>query len=328
MTTNKYITLTAKVGDTKSPKVGLEHFSVQNDKNNTKLIESLGFLANYNGHECQRVIHTQIKHFNRFLHDTGLSLNCINQAVINLYSHKLRESGVSNSTYNLRLHSVKKYLTHAGYSEIRIKTAKITPYNNIKIINKNDFKNILAKLEYLKNQPGKKQIKYLRDSIIFQLLFYTGVRKKELLQLRWNHLFFNDDKLCFKTMGKGQKEVIKVLPVEILDDLFLLKKQEQKGQEDFIFTSQRINSQGMLSHTALNQILNYYQKAFNGQNRRLSVHGLRNLSSKVLYEKTKDVRLVQKHLGHANSNTTDHYLGAYDKRSSDHYNAMQEALNE
>lgn len=310
MINSNSITLAKKMGDTAS-KLAKSHYL---------------FLSSYSNEKSRKVVSGNVSRFVEFMQANGYQVKDIDQFLINLYQNKLREDGLTGSTYNLRLYSLKKYLGFMGYHNLKFKTVKVEKYNNLKMVTKREIANILNNLKKLKDNSSKKRIKYLRDYLIFSLLLYTGVRKNELLQLQWKSIYDDGDDLCFSVIGKGHKQVNKVIPAGLLQDFWNLKKLENKSDHDYIFTSNRSNGNGKLSHDSLNFILNKYNKDFNDSNRKLSVHSLRNLSGSLLYESTKDIRAIQAHYGHSSVTTTEHYLRGLKSKTSNHYEAMKEAL--
>jgi len=282
--------------------------------------KKIGFLARYSNIQCQKVINSNLVCFEKFLIENKISM--INQDVINLYQDSLRKADISNSTYNLRINSLKKYLEYKGIKNLEYKKQKVGRYENQKIITLTEIKSILMELKMLKEIPGKKQTKYLRDYILLNLMLITGLRKSEITQIKFNSIEYKENKYVFKTIGKRRKEIYKEFPSQLVSELFKLKTIQNKSDQDYIFTSDRVNSKGQLTTTSINQNLSYYHRKINQSNRTICVHGIRNLSARLVYDATKDPKAVQRHLGHASLYTTDIYLEATENSQKNDYNAV------
>jgi site-specific recombinase XerD len=285
----------------------------------------LGFLAGYNNINTQKVINNSIQDFMSFL-NLGGSEGGMNQDTVNLYLNHLRKRELRNSSYNLKVSNLKKYLEYMGIRGLKYKSSKVEAYEHMDIISENHFKSIVRYLSNMKNIPGKKSTKYQRDYILYNLFFMTGIRKAEALSLKHSDIRAEGEGLVYFVRCKGGKEIKKPFPQSLFDQIQDLKNKESKQKDDFIFTGGYGGKKLKLSHFSVNKKLNSYHHLVNEKTETVTVHGIRNLSAWRVWTITKDILKVKEHLNHFNLNTTYKYLAKIESKKIDYYEEMEKVL--
>lgn len=286
----------------------------------------ISFLARYSNKQSQNVVKGQLSFFADYARKNGIQLDNINQDDVTIYARYLRDSGLRNSTYNARLSALKNYLEHLGKKGFSYPFSKLDSYAKARIIADTDFKNIVRYLKANKDIEGVKQAKYMRDYLFFSLAFFTGMRKSEVLNLKYSDLKQEGDVLKYSAICKGNKEVKKDFPASLESDLFRLKALECKSDDDHVFTSLYGKNKARLAPNAYNRIVNQYNKKVNGRTHQVTVHGIRNLSAFTLYKTTKDILKTQQHCNHSSLNTTHIYLSKLSTNNIDYYDKMESEL--
>lgn len=307
---------------------GVEYMNDIVPANNRQMqLAFLGFIANYS-ERAKKTVYHNIKHFVEFLNQLNVSVNDISQSVVSIYFDYLRQQNISGGTINLKASNVSVFLKALGYKDINIKRSQSKPYDNTKMISLEALKNIIRYLDEQKKIPGKKNIKYLRDSIIFRFLMLSGCRKSEITQLRYSSISQTNGTYYYQTKLKGGRSITKELPTSVLEDILLLQKLEGKSSEDLIFTSIYSGNKKQLSDYALNRILNLYNFKVNKSKETLSIHSIRNLSAKVLYENTQDLLLVRRHLNHSSAELTRRYIEKMVEKEVNYYGTLEDKLKD
>ena len=152
--------------------------------------------------------------------------------------------------------------------------------------------------------PGCREI--LRDILVLELLFSTGLRVSELCALSRETFLLNSNGLRLLVNGKGRKErVIQITTPELLQltqtyyDAFSKEIQEQ----GMILFNQRGNS---LSPQSVRRIINKYLSKI-GISSRITPHMFRHTFATSLLEAGMDIRYIQSLLGHSSISTTQIY---------------------
>ena len=184
-----------------------------------------------------------------------------------------------------------------------------------------DVENIVKKVGNFKNDEIKQigdiwsyeEFKKFLDSIdnemyhlLYQLLYFGGMRKGELLALKWEDVDFTSKTITInKTITR--EHVIQPPKTKssnriiMLDDLLLeeLKKySHQKNKNDFIFN---------ISFTQLKRKKDYYCKLAGVK--QIKIHEFRHSHACLLYVNDVPIDQISNRLGHSKiSITTDTYL--------------------
>lgn len=176
--------------------------------------------------------------------------------------------------------------------------------------------NVLSEDEQkrLLEQPNSRYVTGQRNHLLLKIFLDAGLRLSEATSLRWKDLDLMSGQLKV-VQGKGSKDRILWLPEE---DLELLQSWKQRQSEkagkslEYVFTAM---SKGTLGNKLDNRyvqdmVKRYAKKA--GIEKQISPHTLRHCYGSDLLRQTKNIRMVQKALGHNQLNTTMIYTHIVD----------------
>jgi integrase/recombinase XerD len=146
-----------------------------------------------------------------------------------------------------------------------------------------------------------------RDRAMLELLYSSGLRESELIEVRISCLSAQEGFL--RVIGKGNKERIVPVGREALKWIGYYLEQTrnhqsiQTGEEDFLF----LNLKGR--HLSRMSVFNMIRQAVytTGISKHVSPHTFRHSFATHLVEAGADLRAVQEMLGHASITTTEIY---------------------
>lgn len=155
-----------------------------------------------------------------------------------------------------------------------------------------------------------------RDRAMLELLYATGLRVSELINLKQSQVNFNQGVL--RIIGKGDRERLIPLGEESqrwLKDFIDGPRMEilLERQTDYLFPTRR--GDRMTRQAFWHIIKRYAQKA--GIDKKLSPHSLRHAFATHLLNHGADLRVVQLLLGHSDLSTTQIYTHVARERLKD-----------
>ena len=155
----------------------------------------------------------------------------------------------------------------------------------------------------------------LRDRALIELLYATGLRVSELVELKPQDLHVDAGYLT--TMGKGRKERVVPVGEEAADWVtrYITEARPQlmgKRVSSRLFVNARGGGPG-ITRVGFWKILKAYGQAL-GIASRISPHVLRHSFATHLLERGADLRAIQMMLGHADLSTTQIYTHILDAR--------------
>jgi integrase/recombinase XerD len=155
----------------------------------------------------------------------------------------------------------------------------------------------------------KGQVTGVRDWMLIDLLTSTGLREAEAADVRCGDIRAGyGESALYVRNGKGDKSRTVQIPDSLKKHLkaFLKWKDERgepTGTDDHLFLGQR----GYWTVAAVQQAVKKYLRRLGLYERGKSAHSLRHSYAVALYRQQRDLRAVQKQLGHASIQTTQRY---------------------
>ena len=139
----------------------------------------------------------------------------------------------------------------------------------------------------------------LRNVLILELLYATGMRISELCSLKIEHINLTD--FIIKIYGKGSKErLIQICNQNVQK---LLYNYIAESNDDYLFIN-RLNNR-LSEQSVRNMIKNYATQA--GITMHITPHMFRHSFATLLLEEDVDIRYIQQMLGHSSITTTQIY---------------------
>jgi integrase/recombinase XerD len=155
----------------------------------------------------------------------------------------------------------------------------------------------------------KDQVTAVRRWMLIDLLTSSGIREAEAANIRCGDLLTAYGHCAiFVREGKGSKSRTVQIPASLRTHLktYLVWKQERgepTAQDDHLFTGQR----GPWTPWAVGAIVRTHLCRLGLYEAGKSAHALRHSYAVELYRQKRDIRAVQKQLGHASIQTTQRY---------------------
>ncbi len=244
-----------------------------------------------------------IEEFYNFFNDLiKVDYSIIKKYMALLYDKDLDKSSISRKLCSLR--NFYKYLHKKNYIESN-------PFNLIHNPKK-DFK--LPK--YLNNEDIEKIFTYnkdtplgIRDRLIIELLFDTGIRVSEAVNIKLSDI--NDDSI--KVLGKGSKYRIVYFGEcfkDILKEYLGVRNDLVKTNHDYLIVNARGNK---ISDKGIRIILDKVTKETN-IDKHYTPHSLRHSFATSMLSEGADITTVKELLGHSSVSSTSIYTHVTNER--------------
>ena len=236
---------------------------------------------------------------------------------IKTYIDRLRKRNLKTSSVNRKISTLKNYLKFLHTEKIidQIDFQEFESLSSVKKIPKAISKSQMEQIfEDLKKSKQTNAGLYI---LILKLIYLSGLRISEALNLKWSDINHQDNSLY--VYGKGSKE----RKVFIINDyLVQLKNLEKNNQYVFTINKQKISTR------SVNKFL---QNCYNNSliKNKLSSHIFRHSFATTMLENNADIRHIQKLLGHSSISTTEIYTKvakSMKKRVLDSYHPLKNKL--
>lgn len=236
------------------------------------------------------------------------------------YVLNLSTSGMSVSSILRIISSIKGFYVYLISEKLnnKIKLNLIIPKNE------KHLPSVLTEQEVndLLEQPDIKKPNELKDKAMLELMYSSGLRVSELINLKLSNINFPEKIL--KVTGKGLKERIVPIGDFAMEYLLLYMNRVRNisrfKNSNYLFINTK-TGKPYSRQSFFKKIKYYAMKA--GITKKVSPHTLRHSFATHLLENGADLIMVQKMLGHTNIETTQIYtqvttqriISAYDKYS-------------
>jgi len=252
-----------------------------------------------------------------FIRQGIFELEKVNVTNVNSYILYLEKDGKSVSTITRNISCMKtffKYLNQKGVIEIEPTESIVTP----KVKRKNLGVNSVKSIEKLLNQPKGKTPREIRDKAMFELLYATGMRVSELVDVKVDDVNVNMEYVIYNNgkkervipFGKAAKNALSRYLKSSRD--VMLKNEKN----DYLF----LNCHGKkLSRQGFWKILKEYAQDA-GINEEITPHSLRHSFGAHLVANGADIYAVKEMMGHSDIASTQLYLTVNGNNIKDIYN--------
>lgn len=254
----------------------------------------------------------QFEYWCRFQYE----LNSIERATASMirdWIMDMSEEGIEAKSINRKLSSLRSYYKFLmSVSEIdaspmqSIRSLK-TPKRIVRAVPETDIEKLLEKALYAGEDDG------IRDRFMITTIYYTGMRRSELINLEWKDIDKTQKKV--KVLGKGSKE--RIIPVtEHWLDMLEEYSRTMGGSEGYLFLSNK--GQKLDPKLVYNRVVHYLSKVSSVDKK--SPHVLRHTFATHLLNMGVDLQTIKELLGHSSLAATQIYTHSFIENIKSLYN--------
>jgi len=199
-------------------------------------------------------INNALERFLTFISDeqqfnAKLELSSINKYFITNYLNYLDDAGLSKETQKLHLTLIKNFLIFIADSDIKNYGFLKLNLDNIKIKTQQREKESFTQneqlllLNYITTLDSTPSYLAQRNALLLKILYYTGVRATELINIKWANINEFDDEnagLLYEILisGKGNKQRFTYITYDkIINNLEFLRAYPTKPSIKYMLTS-------------------------------------------------------------------------------------------
>lgn len=247
----------------------------------------------------------------------NLPLVRVAQRNIEDYVRYLTAMGKSVSTVTRAVASLKSFYSYM-FDTGQVATNPVRGVTPVKVERK--LPQILTnkEVELLLEQPECTDAKGYRDHAMLELLYATGIRVSELINLNVENL--NLSAGFIRCTGKGKERIIPLYPAAVRALSNYLEQIRSRMVENPNETALFVNMNGeRMSRQGFWKIIKHYQETANIK-KEITPHTLRHSFAAHLLENGADLRSIQEMLGHADISSTQVYAQLVKQKLKDVYN--------
>lgn len=245
----------------------------------------------------------------------GKSFDAVTRADAERFAASLRESGLAESSVNLRLAACSSFYDYGieRYTQIeegkergafnfnpfsRVKRARVQKYGKSAPLE-------VKQITRLLDQPDRRTMRGARDYAMLLFAILTGRRANEMCQLRWRDI---ENGEFYHWLGKGSVERRDTLPAPVWAAIqtYLQIAGRDLKDDDPVFTSERYTDKP-LSTTWFNSMVKQYAIDA-GLPAWIHTHTLRHTAAALRRHAGSDILEISRLLGHADVRTTQVYI--------------------
>jgi integrase/recombinase XerD len=241
-----------------------------------------------------------ISSFLSWLNKKQINYQQVSGKNINEFISNLFNSGLKSSSINRKISSIKHFYLFLSKKKI----IKYSPADEIETPKQEKYLPISMsedEVERLLSSPNSNRIIERRDKAMIEILYATGMRISELVNLKLTDVDFNRSVL--KVFGKGSKERLVPYGEKAAEALDIYLRDRKRSDSKNVFLS---NRGSQITRGAFWQRIKIYIKRENLKSS-ISPHTLRHAFATHLLNRGADLRSVQILLGHSDLSTTQIY---------------------
>lgn len=272
----------------------------------SSFISYLALEKKYSQHTV-RAYEKDISDFSAFCRDNYEleSIDDVDYGIIRSWIVDLVGTEISNRSVNRKVSSLKAYYKFLLRIE-KIPTSPLAKHNALKTSKKIEVPFSESEMEQmLQEVVFEDSFEGVRDKLVIELLYTTGIRRSELINLKMRDVDLQGGTM--KVLGKRNKErIIPLLPsTKKQFEAYLLAREilECPVEESFVFLSK---SGHKIYETLVYRIINGYFSKVSTKTKK-SPHILRHTFATHLLNKGADLNAVKELLGHSSLASTQVY---------------------
>ena len=245
-----------------------------------------------------------LRQYASYLGSEGIDVLDADQDVVSGYMNSMKANGKSAATISRALASIKSLYIFA----VQNREIEENPIHNIKIDKaEKKLPQILTgkEVELLLQQPKVSEMKGCRDKAMLEVLYATGIRVSELINLNIDDVSITGGFIRCESGGKTR--IIPLYPEAVqalhtyIDDVRLKMLANPSEHSLFVNVSgERMSRQGFW------KIIKFYQEKAQ-IDKDITPHTLRHSFAAHLLENGADLRSIQEMLGHSDISSTQVY---------------------
>lgn len=252
--------------------------------------------------------------------ETEYTASCLDvkKTQVLTYLVDLQKKGKSSSTIARNISSLKNFYDFLREERV-VGDNPIQNIHSPKQIKKLPLTLSEVEVNKLMNLPDKNTFKGSRDSALLELLYSSGIKVTELINIKLDDIVFNASIIL---IGKNNNDKLikhntRAVPIgkialkAINDYISNFRVNKSKDGFDFLFIN---NSGESLTRQGVWKILKYYESKLE-INHELSPQVLRNSFAVHLLNNGADIASVQELMGHKNITAMQNYLQVTQQKS-------------
>ena len=272
----------------------------------SQFISYLSLEKNYSKHTVKAYENDIIEfsHFCNVQYDIA-DIDKVDYSLIRFWIVDLSEREINNRSINRKISSLKSYFKFLQKIEVLelnplVKHRALKASKKIEIpFSELEMQNVLSIIEYTNDFEG------VRDELLIHVLYATGMRRAELLELRMSDVDLENKTI--KVLGKRNKErfIPMLSETKSMFESYFLKRLALNEIKDanYIFLTQSGNK---MYETLVYRLINKYFRVVSTKVK-TSPHILRHTFATHLLNKGADLNAVKELLGHSSLASTQVY---------------------
>ena len=250
--------------------------------------------------------------FTNWCLNNQISLIEVQKKDINLYIHFLKEQNLNSSSINRKLSVIKSFYDYLNqinlinFNELKTIVTQKLEKNLPKLLSEKEILHLIDKSKEMYVENPTKNISYLRIQVILEILYSTGLRISELLNIKINQVANIKDKLYIN--GKGNKQRLVIFnknALDLLKNWISIMIKNNKNKNSYLF--ENIHNIKVISRQQIYKDLKKLALKTNTDVEKLSPHSIRHSFASHMLNRGADLRSIQKLLGHSDISTTEIY---------------------